>query len=603
MTGSKQKKQNKAQAKQVKSAVKQQINALERRGQGRGPVDDHTLRIASRIRKLGKLHGNEVINYALCLHDPEMYKARFPDPYPRRSALYQSVQEFDIPISFGFSDSNLDGRFAVALRPILGDIRDFKKYRAYVPKSDAAGWETGVFTPDDFVPSSPAADPRQDPEVARLIGQVPACAAYYTYATSDSPGTLDADRWDFLLAERVANWFKSFDNTGIEFSRLYNAASQSRIKFPATAQPMEYRISFSSAFDSAGNANPYGAAGTPANTTVVETGDITLNDVTGWVGSPGSSAQLAQNSGTQDSNFRQLSTKVLSVSVGVAGGSILIGNTTGNMWNSQAGVIGQFASPTVKRIRLTIAGFPTISSDSGTFGLMKNLRPVGTSLLVKWVGPLIENAGKISAALAPVGTFGDDIFRPTNQIFNPFFYEAYQRLNNSNDGASVLHTARLDRGAYVSYMPQSVQHTEFKSYDESNSTDWPLLCVAGQYFKASSPLSGGEGIFFRGRLTTVYEYTTNSSIPEVESLGRAIPQAVPTAYNVLHDLDIPCVMENDIHSVYTAILSGIQKFLGDVATTVGGTAGSLVGSFRDKSGTLPALTMGPTGMVLSLKNS
>lgn len=602
MTGNKQKKQNKQQAKQVKAAVKQQVHNLGKRGVGRGAVDDATLTIVSKAKKLAKMHGHEVASYALCLHDPEIYKARFPDPYPRRSALYQSVQEFDVPISFGFSNNEVNGRFAIALRPILGDIRDFSRYRAYVPKSSALGWDTGVFTADDFTPASAAADPRQDPEIGRLIGTVPSVTAYHTFATTDTSEVLIGDRWDPVLAIRRDQWNTTFDNTGVEIVKLIEApgvAPTSAFNFPPTSGPMEYRISLVGSLGVAGNAAFWSVA--HAIDTLVGGGDVTINDVTGYL--PTHAQTIPINAGVGDGTYRQVLGRVISVTVGVGGGQLLLrGSTDVGTWLESSGVVGLFASPNTKRIRISILGFPSIQLNSN-FGLVKNLRPVGTSLLLKWVGPLIENAGKISAALAPIGTFGDEIFRPTSQTFNPFFYEAYQRLNNGNDGVSVMHTSRLDRGAYVSYLPQSVQNTEFKSYDEMNSADWPLLCVAGQYFKASSPLTGGEGIFLRGRIVTVYEYTTNSSIPEVATLSRAIPLAVPTAYNILSDLEIPCVMENDIHSVYTKLLEGLQKVLNDAAYTVGSTAGSLIGGFKAKSGTLPKLGLGPQGLTLSLANS
>jgi len=573
----------------------------------RGPVDEASRAIVGKAKKLAKQHGIDVVKYALTLHDPELYKSRYPDPYPRRSALYQSVQEFDVPISYNFDNSDLNGRFAIALRPILGDISNFNTYRAYVPKSDAVGWSTGVFTDDDFVPQSSAADPRQDPEVDRLIGTVPACSAYYTYETTDSPPTT-SPQWDPLIAERFSDWNKSFDNTGVTVRVDHSLAPEATfVDFPPTAQPMQYRLAMQGALLPTSNDDtPIWTGGAQRAISVLNAGGVNINDVTGYSCNTLTATECPANQVGGDSDrYKQVWSRIISVEVGPSGGTIEIRDTISNnsVWlsNTTTPAAGKFASPAPKRIRFAIAGFPSIS-EAATFGLVKNLRPVGTSLLLKWVGPLIENAGKISAALAPIGTFGPEIFRPTAQTFNPFFYEAYQRLNNGGDGVSVMHTSRLDRGCYVHYLPQSVQNTEFKSYSDMNTADWPLLCCAGQYFKASSPLSGGEGIFLRARMVSVYEYTTNSRIPEVETLSRAIPNAVPLAYNILADLEIPCVMENDIHSIYTKILEGLQMVLNDVASTVGGAAGSLVGSFKNKSGVIPTVGFGPTGVNLSFAN-
>lgn len=575
---------------------------------GRGPVDDASRAIVSKAKKLAKVHGADVVKYALCLHDPELYKSRYPDPYPRRSALYQSVQEFDVPISFGFENSELNGRFAIALRPVLGDITDFEKYRAYVPKADAAGWQTGVFVQEDFVPQSTAADPRQDPEVGRLIGTSPTCVAYHTYQTTDDPGLSGISQWDPLIAIRRDDWDTSFDSTGISIGRRNIGQSATVFTFPPTPQPMEYRIAMQGALDSSiGGADArIWTNSTLRRLQVVNESNCTIHDVTGYSCNNITATETPANQPGEDQAFQQVFSRIISVGVLASGGTMVLQNDiagVNSVWigDTTGSTLGKFASPSVKRIRLAIAGFPAVS-DSAAFGLVKNLRPVGTSLLLKWVGPLIENAGKISAALAPIGTFGPDIFRPTNQTFNPFFYEAYQRLNNGGDGVSVMHTSRLDRGCYVHYLPQSVQNTEFKSYEDMNTGDWPLLCCAGQYFKASSPLSGGEGIFLRARMVSVYEYTTNSRIPEVETLSRAIPNAVPMAYNILADLDIPCVMENDIHSIYTKILESLQMVLNDAASTVGGAAGSLVGSFKSKAGVVPTIGFGPSGVNLSFAN-
>lgn len=59
------------------------------------------------------------VQYVFCLLYPKQFQARIPDGSNKRSALYTSVQVYDIPVAF--TGAANDGTFAGAAQPILGN--------------------------------------------------------------------------------------------------------------------------------------------------------------------------------------------------------------------------------------------------------------------------------------------------------------------------------------------------------------------------------------------------------------------------------------------------------------------------------------------------
>jgi len=593
--GKKAKKANKAAAKSVRKSVKARVRTNAANGNSRGPVDDGTLRIISSYKKLSKEFQAEVLQYALCLHDPEHMCCRFPDVYPRTSALYKSVQEFDVPISFGGVPGS-EGRFAIVSRPIIGDPTVFNDYRSYVPNSNASGWSTGIFLTSDFATNLSSVDPRVDPERNILVGTPPSGTYVLTGGTTAATG-VNSD--PFLLFSGTVQ-VNTADITVTAPSSFTNL-----ITFPALGYAQNYRISMFNSLIRPDNTMPYAPNSVLRTTVLTPSAGVTIS---------GDQLYMIRNLFTLDTvmppsavpnssglQHTPILAGYISLTVPSTGGSLTISSppptATEGMWADGATVL--FHAGAAKSIRVVITSDPVDPTQPTEASLVKTIRPVGYSVLLKWVGPLIENAGKLSAALAPQGTFSDGIFANETQNFNPFFYETYQRLNTGNDMANVMHTSRLDHGCYVSFRPQSVDHTRMLPIADSNNLDWPVLCIAGQYAKASAPISATDGVFLRARISGCFEYTTNSRIPESGRLPLSYEGVLSAAFNIHRQLLIPEVMENDIHDWYRTVMESVQEFGRDLGTLVGGTAGAAVGSFIQQAGVAPSVGVGPSGASLS----
>jgi len=115
-----------------------------------------------------KTAGSASIEYLACLIDPEHYQARYPSEFSTPTALYHSINFFDVYGNFAAGTLSQDiGRFAFMIRPILGS------YNPGANSCQVSYYDPSVAWPidEDFTnPSGNRYKNVQDPNLTALIG-------------------------------------------------------------------------------------------------------------------------------------------------------------------------------------------------------------------------------------------------------------------------------------------------------------------------------------------------------------------------------------------------------------------------------------------------
>lgn len=519
--------------------LKKQLRKTAPEGYNRGDVDVNLQRLIAGAKSNSKLYGGSVVHYALSLHDPEHYETRLPDSYPRRTALYRSIQEFDVPVSTSQPDPNQDGRFGIVLSPKLGDLGNPLTYRALVPRSDAAGWVSGNFSDaSNFVPLDSSLDPRIDPEINLLSGSSGE-GTLFLLGQETFRDTTGNDPLRFSNVNTAIQW----DTTGITLS---SSGQTSLFSFPALGRDMTYRIMWAMSLVDPNSSAVYASIlNTPQLTDVLSAGVTFASQMRVENNEPPSGIYMS----SAETGERHIYTYAASLNVPPAGGTLGVSSVAGRFLQDSS-----HFSVSLCKWRMHIQAVPR--QGPVQFGLVSSIRPVSASLLLKWVGPTIEDAGKISAALGPRGSVSQNALTASPTGFNPFLWETYTRLQ-ADAQSSVLHTGRLNKGAYVSWRPRTRNDVELYDTSTHNNQDFAPMCIAGQYSKSSGSISGNESVFLRARFVINFEYETSSRVPEISMIDRAFSDATVSAFNILLDMGIPIAMENDIHDFFRKVMEKV----------------------------------------------
>lgn len=110
------------------------------------------------------------VQYAFCLLYPKQFQCRIPDGSNKRSALYTSIQLYDIPVHFAGAAN--DGTFAGAVQPILGNPSDPLQFKVALcnpnllaTESATTNWSSSA----SYVSNLDGVDPRIDQNLDLLL--------------------------------------------------------------------------------------------------------------------------------------------------------------------------------------------------------------------------------------------------------------------------------------------------------------------------------------------------------------------------------------------------------------------------------------------------
>lgn len=196
-------------------------------------------------------------------------------------------------------------------------------------------------------------------------------------------------------------------------------------------------------------------------------------------------------------------------------------------------------------------------------GLAETVRPVGMSVWFQCTLPEINNGGDVSACLLPPGVIDGNI-APLNWNDEPDEVDAVFTGQGSLcewDNLATFpgaYTGKIKDGSYSYWVPSRVEDLNMQSISSNISADFPCIAVAGRWANTGAP----GGIVGKLIIETVWEYTTNSQVPEL-SKGPCVPNALEQIKCVLYDQ--PTSMPNDSHRAWwqkliAAALSGGAAF-------------------------------------------
>lgn len=110
------------------------------------------------------------IQYAFCMLYPKQFQCRIPDGSNKRSALYTSIQVFDVPVVF--TGAANDGSFAGAIQPILGNPSDPAQFKLALCKPDLLAVDSATTdwkNANSYASSIDGVDPRIDQNMDLLL--------------------------------------------------------------------------------------------------------------------------------------------------------------------------------------------------------------------------------------------------------------------------------------------------------------------------------------------------------------------------------------------------------------------------------------------------
>ncbi len=468
--------------------------------------------------------GSLVGAYLKCIANPFEFKARIPDVYSDRTAIFHSIQSFNLPVLFNATPNNDDGRFSFAVRPILGQLSAVNRYQvAAVDCTKVPVWDDSVNWSDPaiYLGNQNGADPRLDPNAKFLAGNV--TNYYSSTSTAGTPGK-PINIATNVVSALSTNTFVTAQDTN--FSWFY---------FPAGAW------------------------------------NVTLQSVV--VGTGASDAQYALNAiiaGNPSPTTVPLS-NVIRNPVAITNGA-----TTAVSWSgvvTSQGSVGIFAPSivnsgtqtvsttlTVTSTVVTITATNTVTSQYAGNGVIETIRPVGMAAIVSYTGPTLIDGGQLS-----VGQYDND-FLESNFYAKSQTGQA-QRFETLNTLEHTHVADHLKDGAYIWWYPRDVSSNTFRKVPEMNAYAFPGIICSGKISRPPNTAGPITGDFLRVRIAIAYEYCTLSTALDTET-APGTTSMVETALQIMSKQ--PRAMDNPKHrDWFSQLIRDTGRFIKDNQSWMG----------------------------------
>ncbi len=415
-----------------------------------------------------------VASYMACLANPFEHKSRIPDIYAKRTSVFHSIQQIDLPVSFSATPEADDGRFSFAAKPIMGQTDVNSHFQiAAVDCTKLTKWDSTVnwADPNLYLSNVDGIDPRIDINAKFLAGASPTyykvtstagltpaipfnTAAYAIGPASTGSYTVESDANYFWINLPPGSY-----EIGVQASVVGTGASDAQINtlgVNVAANPT--------------NVTPTGVERPPSNITNGATSSLSWSGVATTTTSNQRISYQICNSGT---------------------------NTI---------------STTVNVTRFVIVISPvntTVSSYNGT-GIIERIRPVGMAALVSFIGHTIYDGGQILIGQYD-GDYLDSNFYNKSQSGQAQRYETLGTIEDT-------HVAkRLRDGAYHWWRPRDIVSNEFKTIPEMNDYSFPGFICSGKVTRPPNTTTAFVATYVRVRLAIAYEYVTQSTAQDSET--------------------------------------------------------------------------------------
>lgn len=455
------------------------------RTRGRDAGSDVRKGIINSSAKLGLTKPG--FGYLQTLIDNTECYSRFPDSQPRKTCLFNSVATFDIPITPDKAAGSNTGRFSCAFQPIMGSSQSPLSYQAAIaqPSTDwaATDWTSSA----TYAASVGGRDPRVDINTPYLAGTNPLVQSFQVTAVtggmsqaSYTPGTVASN---IFIGATVTN------NTNQNGSMITFNSATGLFNVPSGSWMMAATCNGTTV----GGSNCYFASGYDYAGVYPAQVGLTAGESHHMY-----STATAYESGVY-SFFSALQPCQL--------GPVFTNGTPSPLAANYITAMGM----DVAFVQVNNPGMAeTTSANSAAISL---IRPVAQTALATFIGPTIQNGGRIAAAYVTKETINDNFFANAEQgsIGNLQFVANLANLPDAYDG-------KVSQGAYCWWSPYDSSDWTFQTISDMNNDTWPAMVISGTCENSSS-FTAPEYGYIRVRLVTTFEFITKSTAFEARIIS------------------------------------------------------------------------------------
>lgn len=489
-----------------------------------------------------KLRSDKMLmDYLKCLVNNADFESRYPDSNPRRTSVFTSVSSVDIPIIF---DTNAtQGRFSLAIQPIMGDISTPAHYQLAIANVKS-GLPTSPWATQDW--SSATAyqslyngrDPRIDINSPYLVSNVTGNAHYTTVFTGAGAALAQPS-----VSTGAQNFYGNLPNSTLTIDSQLNGLSLVLPASPAgyaVIPPGQYVVTASVAATSV-------AALTNVIPILFQPNGSTKNQVT----------LVASAAPSVNGAFVCSCTWLISVNV-----------STSLLFTIQKTAAGTFIgagdlSALTTDVVISPADWNMYQMPQN-YGAMEMVRPVSQTVLATYMGPSLQNGGRIASAYVPSGMLNSNFFNnavgsATGQLQN---FENVTLLDHAYDG-------ELKHGTYCWWAPYDPSDVSFNSPGASNAMNWPSIVISG-LFNPNVQSTGAQSDVLRVRVLTTFEFITKVTAFDSETYcgSQGVIDSVNKALQ-----DAPHCMANGEHKSWlSSIIGGTGRAISDHSDELAGIA-------------------------------
>jgi len=449
------------------------------------PMDDRSI-INNTMTKSIRQSDRSILNrYIRCLVNNENFSARFPDSNPRRTALFTSISQVDVPILFDTGAAS--ARFSAAIQPILGDISAPTHYQAAVTNV-TSGLATSPWITQDwsaagaYLNSYNGRDPRVDINAQYVLS---GGAQGYSIATALN-GT-GAGLAQPSTAAGVQNYVGNIPNTAS------NAVSSVVGNLPVVQTV------------GGGLTVPAGQWAISMITTGTTTSTAATNIVPAIFGASGMTINDTVTVPAQGGNTVAFSAAAISYVTLSRPVTVLF---TIEKTNAATFIGSGDLSALSNTVFITPVIIPA-SAPPINYGALQMARPVAQTVLATYMGPCLTDGGQISACYVPRGLLESNYFAAAanSQYGQLQYYENVANLDGSYNGP-------LKNGAYAWWSPYDSSDSVFNEPSTMNADEWPSIVVSGLYNPTTAVSSPSGQDVVRLRIATTFEFISRATLFE-----------------------------------------------------------------------------------------
>lgn len=437
---------------------------------------------------------NPLLAYLLTLINPNNYKSRYPDSYPKPTAIFRSIAEYSVPVNYN-STAN-QGLFSLCVQPKFGGIASPLQYQLAMATVGVNTWDANIWSSaSSYQGASLSGDCRLDPNYYLMQGALAGqfCGLFAFNGVTAYPGASG-----------------TFNSVG------YNIFNQGIVTLNPPPFGPQPTFPGNPAFGS-GEITwdwisfPKGTWRVTITCTCVVSAfainqpwKLVFNQISGIA-----SLQVVYNTASFENTNTNNDVIVVSadliVSCTASNGAILqvdLETQTG------AGVnFNEFVNnATSMSTNLDIS--PVLLTASSA-GFIERMRPVAQTTLVTYMGPDLVDGGQISMAYVDPDYVASNYFSSSPLLGNGQSYDALSTIPTAYNGP-------LKTGAYGWWSPSKEDDMDFLTISEMAAYSYPAIICSGSFTPVTSLTGGAPLGLIRVRVCTSYEFWTSSTAWDTE---------------------------------------------------------------------------------------